>query len=131
MLNPSTADAEKNDATIRKVIGFSQRWGYAAAEVVNLYAYRARNPKDLRAAEAAWVDVIGPDNGRHLVNSAYGCDRVVVAWGAHEPASSKRTLDVYSALSERGVWCLGMSQSGQPRHPLTLAYSIPLEPWGP
>src|ERR1700733_11688299 len=38
MLNPSTADAEKDDATIRRCVGFAKSWNYERLAVVNLYA---------------------------------------------------------------------------------------------
>lgn len=131
MLNPSTADAELDDATVRKVVGFSSRWGFAAAEIVNLYAFRARDPKDLRAAERSGVDVVGPENDRWIVDAAYDARLVIAGWGAHEALGSPRFRQVAGLLGERGVWCLGVSKSGQPRHPLMLGYDTEREPWEP
>ena len=78
MLNPSTADATEDDPTIRRCSGFAKHWGFGGLVVVNLFAFRATNPADLRAAEQP----IGPENDRHLVNAARSCPRVVAAWGA-------------------------------------------------
>jgi hypothetical protein len=58
MLNPSTADAEKSDATVRKCIGFAQRWGLDGISIVNLFAFRSRHPGDL----ALQADPVGPLN---------------------------------------------------------------------
>ncbi len=63
MLNPSTADADVDDPTIRRCIGFSKAWGYNALTVVNLFAWRATSPRDLCAVE----DPVGPDNEAHLI----------------------------------------------------------------
>lgn len=129
MLNPSTADAEQDDPTIRKVVGFSQRWGFRSATVVNLYAYRATDPRTLHDAAAAGVDVVGPDNDRHIVDAVYDSRRVVVGWGANEPAGSQRVRRVKGLLCEHSAWCLGTVGNGQPRHPLMPAYATALEPW--
>ena len=58
MLNPSTADAMQDDPTIRKCIGFAKRLGFGGIEVVNLFAYRATDPRDLRANGYQ----VGPDD---------------------------------------------------------------------
>ncbi len=69
MLNPSTADAAKDDPTIRRCASFARSWGYGSLEVVNLFAYRASEPKRLRQTP----DPIGPANDDYLVDAA---DRV-------------------------------------------------------
>ncbi|GAB4455936.1 MAG: DUF1643 domain-containing protein [Armatimonadaceae bacterium] len=113
MLNPSTADAEHDDPTIRRCIGFSQRWGYGSLEVVNLFAYRATLPANLFAAP----DPIGPENDRFLCQAVAQAHRVVAAWGVHG-ARSNRAASVLPLLGT--VYCLGCTQSGEPRHPLYL-----------
>jgi len=89
MLNPSTADAEVDDPTIRRCIGFARREGYGGIEVVNLYAFRATSPDDLWKAK----DPCGPENEGHLISIArasvgYGTP-IVCAWGAHGGNSNR------------------------------------------
>ena len=62
MLNPSTADAWEDDATIRRCVGFAEAWGHDILIVVNLYAYRATDPKKLAKVE----DPVGPSNSHYL-----------------------------------------------------------------
>src|SRR5262245_13227298 len=77
MLNPSTADADQDDPTIRRCLGFSRAWGAGGLVVVNLFALRATDPDQLRIA----ADPVGPDNDSHLSTAAFG-RLVVAAWGA-------------------------------------------------
>src|SRR5690349_10964150 len=82
MLHPSTADASVDDATIRWLISFCRRRGYGKLVVVNLFAVRATDPKDMRAA----ADPVGADNHEHVVRAArLGMKEgdVFCAWGVH------------------------------------------------
>ena len=131
MLNPSTADATKDDPTIRKCIGFASQLGYFALEVVNLFAYRATDPRDLRNAWSAGTDVVGEDNDRHIVAAAADADRVIAAWGAFSSCNLRsRATEVLKLLQRhREVSSFGVSKDGSPRHPLMLAYASELKPW--
>ena len=128
MLNPSTADAEMDDPTIRRCIGFAWDWGYRELIVVNLFALRATTPSELRRA----VDPIGPENDEHLLASVDQADAVVVAWGVHGELNA-RDREVMDLLSDRApLRCLGFTKAGLPRHPLYMPkssvprpYSIP------
>ena len=62
MLNPSTADAEKDDPTIRRVIGFAKSHGFGNLLVLNIFALRSTDPDGLRVAQ----DPVGPDNDAHI-----------------------------------------------------------------
>ena len=127
MLNPSTADANLDDPTIRRCIGFGRREGYGGIEVLNLYGYRATKPAALREA----ADPIGPDNETYLDHLGAWTARVgipiVLAWGVH---GGERGLYVARRLARLGadLRCLGLSRDGHPKHPLYLPTSAPLEP---
>ncbi len=119
MLNPSTADATQDDPTIRRCIGFACAWGFERLKVVNLYAYRATNPRDLWLAD----DPVGPENDHVLSLVFGGSDLLIAAWGCH--AKTER-VDEILAWPIRPRLCLGLTKDGAPRHPLYLpASAIP------
>lgn len=113
MLNPSTADADRNDPTIRRCIQFAKTWGYGAVDVVNLFAYRATQPRILRQAKAP----IGQENDRHLQTVCDRADAIVLAWG-NWGSMYGRDRSVLELLDGQSAFCLGVTRSGQPRHPL-------------
>lgn len=120
MLNPSTADASKNDPTITRCIEFSKRWGFESLEVCNLFAFRATDPSGLLIA----TDPIGPGNADALVVAAGLCRRIVCAWGAHgslhgRDAEVRERLKLLTSFANPpDVVCLGLTQDGHPKHPL-------------
>lgn len=121
MLNPSTADGLEDDNTIRRVIDFSRRWGFEAAAVVNLYAWRATKPADLWKAARDGHDIIGPKNDKWIAKEMYHAQRVICAWGAH--ADFHRPGEVLHRLvgHRKPLWILGTTAPGHPLHPLRLA----------
>lgn len=122
MLNPSTADALQDDPTIRRCAGFAKREGYNGIHVVNLYALRATNPKEL------WkhADRVGPLNHTCLEWAGYEARRIVVAWGANaEPAVAHASIQLLRKSGARLV-CLGKTKDGSPRHPLYVRGDQPL-----
>lgn len=126
MLNPSTADAREDDPTIRRCIGFAERWGYAQLTVANVFALRATNPDQLERAE----DPVGPDNEAWLGRLAASATEIVAAWGAH-PFAEARAIATRELLEERHggtLSCLGQTQSLAPKHPLYLRADTPRTP---
>lgn len=124
MLNPSTADADKDDPTIRRCIAFAKREGCGSLEVVNLHAYRTPDPRMLWSAQAIGVDIIGPNNRGHILDARRRADIVVCAWGAN-PVDKQYA----AAVSFAPVWCLGTTKDGSPRHPLFVRADAPLVWW--
>jgi hypothetical protein len=117
LLNPSTADAERDDPTVRRCIGFARDWGYAALEVVNLFAWRATRPSELRRAPAP----VGVQNDAHLLQAARRAARIVLAWGVHGAWAGRE--EAVRALLEPvagRLECLGITRGGHPRHVLYL-----------
>lgn len=116
MLNPSQADARLNDPTIRRCIGFAQSWGYGGLEVVNLFAYRTKSPTHLRQIE----DPIGADNDRYLLTLGERVDTIVLAWGNWGTLGGRDRVVLRRLNVQKNVFCLGITKTGQPRHPLYL-----------
>jgi len=125
MLNPSTADDTHNDPTIRRCISFAEREHCTELTVVNLFALRSTDPKFLKLHRYP----IGPDNDFYIEkmiartqNNHNGI--IVAAWGASKIAEErgKIIIDKVNIL-----YCLGTSQSGNPRHPLYVRRNEPLQ----
>lgn len=126
LLNPSTADAHRDDPTLRRCLGFARRWGCGGLEVVNLFALRSTDRRGLRAV----ADPVGPENDRHIGAAAHRAGLVVAGWGEPAPDQRARAATVAARLLARvPLHCLGTTQAGQPRHPLYLPADTPLRPW--
>ena len=115
MLNPSKADADIDDPTLRRCINFAKSWGCGSLMVVNLFAYRSASPLDLKKVD----DPVGKQNDRYLKKAIKSADQVVVAWG-NNGKLMQRDRFVLELLSKHNIQshCLGITKAGYPRHPL-------------
>jgi len=139
-LNPSKADAQMDDPTLRRLIGFAKCWGYGELLVLNLFARRSPHPAALRTV----TDPVGDRNDAVLLEQAerWSCQPTVdlwLGWGAQgtlhqrnrrvlqllDPFRSRRRRQFIRA---RGALTLGMTRSGQPRHPLYARGDATLDP---
>ena len=138
MLNPSRADETRDDPTIRKCRGFAERWGYGWMHAVNLSPYRATHPANLYEALPE-PRRVRRQNTSMVLETAAGSELIVLAYGnpAERLAKTKGTRGrvgrVTRLLSESGseLHCLGVTNSGYPRHPVRIAYDTPLEAYIP
>lgn len=121
MLNPSTADAMKDDPTIRRCISFARREGCGRLVVVNLFPYRATLPASLWAAPEP-VRSGGAPALHALTQAANEADVLVAAWGANTKGAEHTAL----ALFGDRLLCLGTTRAGKPRHPLYVRGDAPL-----
>ena len=121
MLNPSIADAETDDHTIRVCTAFTRAWGHGSLVVANLFAYRATDPKRLYTA----ADPIGPRNDEAILAAVSNADLVVAAWGNHG-AFQGRSLHVRALLTQHGIrlTALRITKSGEPSHPGRLPHAL-------
>lgn len=121
MLNPSTADGEKDDATIRRCVGYAKLWKYERLEVVNLFAYRATKPRDVLARQNAREEIIGFDNSTLIARAGSEAGLIVCAWGANATAldpTNDHIETVRGWIGDKPMFALGFTKQKQPRHPL-------------
>ena len=115
-LNPSTADENKDDPTIRRCIYFARRWGFNGLEMLNLFGFRATDPKALKRHHTGALQ----DKNLAVVGAAIGAnasDGVLAAWGNHGYGYTAPIMRMFD-LAGLPVACFGMTKTGMPRHPL-------------
>lgn len=121
MLNPSIADHEQDDPTVRKCMGFARRWGCTGVVIVNLYTYRTPSPKALKAAGYP----NHPDADVNLLWALQTTPSIVVcAWGRH--GQRGRAREVMKLLEGQGhrAAALRINKDGSPQHPLYVPYDV-------
>ncbi len=126
MLNPSTATEIRNDPTVERCERRARALGFGAFRVTNIFAWRATDPRQLRAA----ADPVGPGNDAAILQGADWADRIIAAWGNHG-AHLGRGARVEAMLRKAGVPLLhlGLTRAGHPRHPLYVSYRRQPAPW--
>ncbi len=119
MMNPSVADIEADDPTVARCQTFARSWGSGCLNVVNTFAYRATDQRELIAVP----DPVGPENDRHILAMAKRSKLIVVAYGQPHQRLRQRGLDVCSMLKLHGyqLHALKLNVDGTPRHPLYLS----------
>lgn len=134
MLNPSTADQDVDDPTIRRCVGFAKSNGSGKVEIVNLFAYRATKPEHLALAD----DPVGNQND-YVIRQLFESDftgPVIVGWGGSRHKvkrvnSGHRVGAVMDLAKEtnRPLYCFGETKNGDPRHPLYLPKDAEMHPF--
>jgi hypothetical protein len=126
MLNPSTATEVQNDPTVERCERRARALGFGALRVVNIFAFRATDPRVMRAQ----ADPVGEGNDAAIIEAAAWADRVVCAWGSHG-VHLDRGLVVEALLraTRQPLFQLGLTKAGQPKHPLYIGYDREPEPW--
>ena len=126
MLNPSTADGNDDDPTIRPCVRLASYHGYLRIEVVNLFAYRATDPRALLALTHN-DDPVGVDNQRYWQER--NDDFVVCAWGNHGTYLDQDQTALGWVYTTSKLRCLGLNKSRAPKHPLFVRKDTPLLPY--
>lgn len=127
MLNPSTADGQKDDPTIRRCLGYAKAWGFNRLEVVNLFAYRATDPKVLLSLKHD-ADPIGYQNQHYIERVTIGAGIVVCAWGSHG-GHMDQDETVLGWIMAKETFALGRTKDGHPWHPLYALANNPPFTW--
>lgn len=113
-LNPSTADENEDDPTIRRCIGYAKGWGYGKLYMGNLFAFRSTDPRNLTKVE----DPVGPSNYSNLIKMGMESTLIIAAWGSR---GSYLNMDIKVSKFFRGrIHCLKQTVGGMPAHPLYL-----------
>jgi hypothetical protein len=126
MLNPSTADEVQLDPSCTRARVYAERWGFGALIVTNLFAWRATDPDEMKAAR----DPVGKGNDAAILAAARESVLLVCAWGNHG-AHLERSRRVVSLLRSAGIdlHVLKMNGGGEPAHPLYLRGSLRPQVW--
>lgn len=141
-LNPSTADANKNDNTIANGMKYARRWGCGLFVKINLESYRTTFPKVLKAARKSGIDTVGlPDDGGGDLGNDYWIDRAVrlcmehdgiflAAWGGHAVPDRVRHVVNHVIAGRVPILCIKTNTDGSPTHYLYMKDSAVPIPWG-
>ena len=126
MLNPSTATEVQNDPTVERCERRARALGCGAFRVTNIFAFRATDPKVMRAE----ADPVGPGNDAAIGESAVWADRIICAWGNHGVHLDRgATATALLRATGRELWHLGLTGQREPRHPLYVGYDRQPELW--
>lgn len=127
MLNPSTATHEVLDPTVSRCKTRAETLGYGGLEVVNIFALRSTDPKELYKVD----DPMGSNNIAAIMEAVNDCAIAICAWGGHGKLGDigsiiKQTLA--QAFPDKTHY-LKINSDGSPAHPLYLPYSLQPTPW--
>jgi hypothetical protein len=112
-LNPSTADGQYDDPTVRRCVSFANSWGFGKLVIANLFALRSSHPSVL----SLHADPIGPQNDWWLTELSARFSLTIAAWGVY---GSLRERAAKALPKLQNVHHLGLTKAGHPRHPLYL-----------
>jgi hypothetical protein len=110
-LNPSTADENVDDRTVKKCENYAKNWGFGGLKVVNLFAFRATLPVDMMRAD----NPVGFDNDRYIKELSKDAALTIVAWG-NDGSYLGRDNEVLKLI--KNPMCININTTGQPSHPL-------------
>lgn len=121
-LNPSTADENEDDPTIRRCINFAKSWGYDGLIMANLFAFRTTNPQGLYSEK----NPVGSENDYYIKKFANKSEKIIACWGNHGRFNNRSQI-VYELVDS--LHCLDTNKSGEPKHPLYIRSDAKPKPY--
>ena len=115
-LNPSVANATKDDPTTKRILGQAKRLGFGGFYLVNCFSNIATKPKQLRPT-GNWQE-----NLKWINYAEQRCSEVVFAWGKHPLVTTLGRARFFGCRFPQAKQ-LGQNLDGSPKHPLYLPYS--------
>jgi hypothetical protein len=113
-LNPSTADAQDDDPTIRSCIRIATHNGFGGFVMVNLFSFISAYPDKLKAAIAAG-DAMRDETDTTIARMVANSHKTICAWGSWN-FIDQRVQRVLELIEQ--PCCLGINANGSPKHPL-------------
>lgn len=133
-LNPSEANADRDDPTSRRGVGFATREGLGRLLMVNLYSLISKTPIGLFATPEERRNAAGADDFIfQLFAEAPARGDIIVAGFGSFPQARARSDELVNVAAAMGtpLHSLRVNADGSPGHPLYLRSDAPLEPWPP
>ncbi|MEO6541675.1 MAG: DUF1643 domain-containing protein [Ferruginibacter sp.] len=124
-LNPSTANSEKNDATIRILIRMIEKLNYGGFYMMNCFPFITSSPELLLRDEISdgWNFVV-------IQNTAAKCKDIIFSWGDFKIIKDAGMDKVFESIFPDAK-CFGKSKSGSPLHPLAMSQRNGRDPNNP
>lgn len=126
-VNGSTATGDAEDQTTMKWRGFTLRNGGRRYIAINPFGYRATDVKEL----AAVVDPVGDLNAFYVDQALAEADLIVPCWGNSSKVPARLRHHFAAMLDKmratgKPIKVFGLTNSGDPKHPLMLGYDTRL-----
>ncbi len=118
MLNPSTADEDHLDPTLKRCLQFAKDWGFGRMDIVNLFAWRSTDPKAMKRTEHPESELDGFKNNNAIADAQAECNQLICAWGVDGAFCSRGSIVKSFLKARRPIYHLGLTKEGFPRHPL-------------
>lgn len=110
-LNPSTANENTNDRTIKRVMAIANHNGYGGVYMMNLFLFVSTDPDQLKTIGDFLM------NDYWLLRNSKQCKDVLFAWGnfdvIKETGRDKKIIAMFPNAK-----AIVLNKSGSPKHPL-------------